>query len=358
MSQPPASRLSTVRRPTDAAPAERRALASGWRAPGRKSRDTCPTRFWVLALVCGVLAGVLYAQEAAPAAGQPAPVGPATLTRSQTTSFWTAEQEQTYNEVRAILDRGEVPTSRQRRGLEDVCDQLAAKLRDAAQAGNWADIRERLIGVDTYAVSPVMTHLLTADALEQARLQGIIILVGVKDTVQPKEGIVKALKAPSPAVRIWALRGVMQKQYSDAGEAVAALLLDENPEVCLAATRAAQTLKVPKAEAYLVAMVARELERRTPLTQQLADLQGQRTALQSKVGRTVEEEQQLTLLGQRIDEASGRIAFSSLIIYRVGEALSALTNNADGSELKSAMSDEELKKVVEALGPKYPLPAR
>jgi hypothetical protein len=352
MSQPPASRLSTIRQPTDVAP------ASGWRAPGRKSRDICPTRSWVLALVCCVLAGVLYAQEAAPAAGQPEPAGPATLTRSQTTSFWTPEQEQTYNEVKAVLDRGEVPTSRQRRGLEDVCDQLAAKLRDAAQAGNWAGIRAVLVGLDTHAVSPVMKHVLTAEAPEQARLQGIIILVSIKDTVQPKEGIVKALKDPSPAVRMWALRGVVQKQYTEAGEAVAALLLDENPEVCLAATRAAQTLKVPKVEAYLVAMVARELERRAPLTQQLADLQAQRTALQSKVGRTPEEEQQVTLLSQRTDEASGRISFSNLIIYRVGEALSALTNNADGSELKSAMSDEELKKVIEALKQKYPLAAR
>jgi hypothetical protein len=310
----------------------------------------------MLALVCCALAGVLYAQEATPAVGQPGPAGPTTLTRSQTTSFWTPEQEQTYNEVKAILDRGEVPTSRQRRALEDVCDQIAAKLRDPAQAGNWAEIRDRLIGVDTYAVSPAMKHLLTADAPEQARLQGIIILVSVKDTVQPKEGIVKALKDPSPAVKLWAIKGVVGKQYTDAGEAVAALLLDENPEVCLAATKAAQTLKVPKAEAYLVAMVARELERRAPLTQQLADLQAQRTALQSKVGRTAEEEQQLAPLSQRIDEVSGRLSFSNLIIYRVGEALSALTNNAHGSELKSAISDEELKKVIEALQPIYGSP--
>jgi hypothetical protein len=314
-------------------------------ASRRESRDPRPTRSWVLALACCVLAGVLYAQEAPPAAGQRA-------------SFWTAEQEKTYNEVRAILDRGEVPISPQRRALEDVCDRIAAELRDAAQAGNWADIRERLIGVDTYAVSPVTKHLLTSDAPEQARLQGIIVLVSVKDAVQPKEGIVKALKDPSPAVKLWALRGVVQKQYTDAGEAVAALLLDENPEVCLAATKAAQTLKVPKAEAYLVAMVARELGRRAPLAQQLTDLQTQRTALQNKAGRTPEEEQQLTLLGQRIDEFSGRISFSSLIIYRVGEALTALSNGADGSELKSPLSDEELKKVIEALQLKYPLAAR
>jgi hypothetical protein len=185
------------------------------------------------------------------------------------------------------------------------------------------------------------------------RLQGIIVLVSLKDTVQAKDGIVKALKDPSPGVRLWALRGVMQKQYADAGAAVAALLLDDNSEVCLAATAVVQALKVPRAEGHLVSMVQREVLRRAPLTQQLTDLQAQLKALQDKVGRSPEEEQQLTLLSQRIEEVSGRIAFSNLLIYRVGEALVTLTNGADGSELKSALSDADLQKVIEGLRVKY-----
>jgi HEAT repeat protein len=272
-------------------------------------------------------------------------------------SFWTAEQQKTYNEVKAILDRGEVPISPQRRALDDVCDQLATKLADPTQPGNWAAIRDLLIGVNTYAVSPVMKHVLVANAPEQVRLEGIIVLVSVKEAVQPKDGIVKALKDPSPAVRWWAIHGVVDKQYGDAGEAVATLVLDENPEVSLTAAKAVATLKVPKAEGCLVSMVARELARRAPLVQQLADLETQRKALQDKVGRTSDEDQQVTALGQRIDEASGRISFSTLVIYRVGEALSALTNKADGSELTRAMSDADLQKVIDRLQTKYPPPA-
>jgi hypothetical protein len=318
----------------------------------RESRAIRFTGFWVLAVVCCVLAGALFAQDVPPVAGSaPAAVQPPAA--GQPAPFWAAEQEQTYNEVKAILDQGGAPTSRQRRALEDVCDQIAAKLKDAAQVANWGEIRDRLIGVDTYAVSAVMKHEFAPNAPEQVRLQGIIVLVSLKDTVQAKDGIVKALKDPSPGVRLWALRGVMQKQYADAGAAVAALLLDDNSEVCLAATAVVQALKVPRAEGHLVSMVQREVLRRAPLTQQLTDLQAQLKALQDKVGRSPEEEQQLTLLSQRIEEVSGRIAFSNLLIYRVGEALVTLTNGADGSELKSALSDADLQKVIEGLRVKY-----
>jgi len=330
----------------------------------REARAIRSTGFWVLAVVCCVLAGALFAQDVppvaapAPAAAKPPaavqpPIAVQPAAAGQPEPFWTPEQEQTYNEVKAILDQGGAPTSRQRRALEDVCDQIAAKLKDAAQVGNWGEIRDRLIGVDTYAVSAVMKHELAPNAPEQVRLQGIIVLVSVKDTVQPKDGIVKALKDPSPGVRLWALRGVMQKQYADAGAAVVALLLDDNSEVCLAATAVVQALKVPRAEGHLVSMVQREVLRRAPLTQQLTDLQAQLKTLQDKVGRSPEDEQQLTLLSQRIEETSGRIAFSNLLIYRVGEALVTLTNGADGSELTKALSDADLQKVIEGLQQKY-----
>jgi len=316
-------------------------VGSAARLPGRERVGL----FWscVLGLLCLCLWSGAYGQQAP--------------TQTQTESFWSESQKQTYETVKAILDRGEEPTSRQRRALEQVCDQLALSLRSDEHAAERGAISDLLVAVDSYAVNSVVKHLLEPAAPDIARLYGIIILVSIADVEGPKEAIIKALDDPSPAVRLWALRGVIQKQYTEAGEKVVPLLLDESPEVRLAAARAVQLLKVSGAENALVTLAAQEVARRAPLMKQMIDLQKQLESLQSgaqpAAEQQAEKQQQINLLRQRIDELSGQISVINLLIFRAGEALATLTNGADGAELKGTLSDEDLQKVIAALQAKY-----
>lgn len=298
-------------------------------------------RSYVLGLAyLSLLAVTAYGQVGVPAAGG-------------TEAFWSGSQKQIYNQVKAILDRGEEPTSRQRRSLEEVSNQLALSLRSDEHAAQRGTIRDLLVAVDTFAVDAVANRLLDPEAPEEVRLYGIIILVSVPDVEGPKEAIVRALDDPSAAVRLWALRGVIRKQYAEAGEKLVVLLLDDSPEVRLTATRAVETLRVSGAENQLVTMAAREVARRAPLLVQLAELQRQLKSLEGAPEQSEDRQQQISLLTQRIDELSGRISFINLLIYRVGEALVTLTNGADGAELKGTLSDEDLQKVIASLQAKY-----
>ena len=287
-----------------------------------------------------MVASALYGQTATPMPGRPG-------------AFWSESQRQIYLDAKAVLDRGETLTSRLRRSVEDVCEQLTLSMLSDEQATERGEMRDLLIDVDSLCVKAVAKHLLAAEAPDEARLYGIIILVSIPDMDRPKDAIISALKDPSPAVRLWAVRGVLKKRYTETGEQLISLLLDESPEVRLAATRAVEDIKPAGAESHLVAMVAREAERRTPLTEQLTDLEKQLKALEGKVEPATDDQQQIGLLQQRIDELSGRISFINLLIYRAGLALSALTNGTDGLELKGALSSEELQKVIDSLRQKY-----
>jgi hypothetical protein len=274
---------------------------------------------------------------------------------SEAEPYWTSPQKEIYTQVKAILDRGEVPTSRLRRALDEVCDQLALSLRADRYAAMRTEIRDLLVAVDTYAVSPAATHLLGPEVPAEVRLHGIIILVSVPDQEKPKEGIVAALADPSPAVRLWAVRGMVAKGYADEGSELIPLLEDDSAEVRLAAAGAVNALKVAGAEASVVSLAEREAVRRVPFTQQVADLESQLKELEDKPDRTQEDDAQLALLRQRLDEACGDLAFVNLIIFRAGQALTTLTNGEDGLALDPALADEELQKVIEDLRRKYPL---
>lgn len=309
-------------------------------ASGRIPRKAGVLRSCLLALLCCAVAAALYgqAEERKP---------------RQSDAFWSESQKQTYDEAKAILDRGEALTSRLRRAVEDVCEQLALSLRSGEYVSERGRIHDLLVDMDALAVRGVTKHLLAADAPDEARLYGIVILVSIPEVDQVKESIVNALSDPSPAVRLWAIRGVVKKGYADAGAGVVDLLLDETPEVRLVATQAVADLKVAGAEGHLVSMVERESVRRAPLSQQLAQLQEQLKALEAATEPTEDDAQQISLLNQRIEELSGRVAFINLLIYRVGEALSTLSSGADGLELKGALSDEDLQKVINDLRQKY-----
>jgi len=297
-------------------------------------------RSCVLGVLCCMMASALYGQTATPTPGQ-------------TGAFWSESQRQIYLDAKAILDRGEKITSRLRRSVEEVCDQLTLSMLSDQQATERGKIRDLLIDVDTLCVKAVTKHLLAAEAPDEARLYGIIILVNIADTERPKDAIISALNDLSPAVRLWAIRGAIKKGYTEAEGQIISLLLDESPEVRLTATRAVESLKPAGAESHLVAMLAREAERRTPLTAKLTDLQKKLKALEGKAELATGDQQQIDLLKQRIDELSGRISFINLLIYRAGLALSALTNGTDGLELKGALSSEELQKVIDNLRQKY-----
>ncbi len=311
-------------------------------ASGMIPRPASVLRSCLLALLCCLVAAPVYGQALTP------------VTRAiEACTCWSESQKQTYMDAKAVLDRGEALTSRLRRALEDVCDQLALSLRSEEYVSDRGKIRDLLVDVDVLAVRGVTKHLLTAGAPDEVRLYGIVILVSIPEAVKTKEGIVNALNDPSPAVRLWAARGVVKKGYVEAGEGLVALLLDDSPEVRLVATQAVADLKVAGAEGHLVSLVERESVRRAPLTQQLAQLQQQLKAIEARTEPSEDDEQQISLLNQRIEELSGRVAFINLLIYRAGETLSTLSNGADGLELKGALSDEDLQKVINDLRQKY-----
>ena len=295
----------------------------------------------VLLLLCGILGHELGAQLAAPIGEVP------------TEAYWSDADRQTYIDAKGKLDQGQVLSAQEREGLWNVCDRLALALRDPRYVTSRVTIRDLLVAADTHAVRAVVNHLLAANAPEEVRLHGIIALRAMADPVAPKDAILVTLSDPSPAVRLWAVRGAQVKGYADAGDRLSALALDDSPEVRLAAVEAVTALTVSGAEPRLVSMVEREAAGRQPLTDQLSKLEAEKQALEAKATRTLEEEMRLVNVSGDIVEVSGKMAFSNLLIYKAGEALNVLTSGAAGQQLKGYLSPEELQAVIDNLKNTY-----
>jgi len=307
----------------------------------RRSRERRSLRTGVI-----VTAVLLCCLSVSAALGQPA------AGAAPSAPFWSESQRQIYNEAKARLDAKQLLTSRMRRDLEDVCDQLGQALRNSTDGSERSQIRRLLVGVDSYAVEPTIKYLLTRNTPATVRLQGIMILVTIEDPVKPKAGILAALGDPSPAVQLWALLGVAKKGYTEAQDEVKSLLLSPSQQVSLAAIDAVKALGIDNAQGYLVALADREASRRKHLSEQTTQLQTQLEALEAETTQSPEAQLSIDSLRRRINEFKSQATLVNLLIFRVGEAL-----GDDGMELKGFLSDEQLERVIAGLKAKFPPPA-